>query len=57
MSKAARRSARSHHQVESEAAASNEVELDVIHSFKIKPYLTEKIKQFQAGCIKNHFSE
>ena len=46
-----------HHQVESEAAASNEVELDVIHSFEIKPYLTEKIKQFQAGCIKNHFSE
>ena len=46
-----------HHQVELEAAASNEAELDVILSLEIKPYLTEKVKQFQAGCIKNHFSE
>ena len=45
------------HQVESESADSNEVELDVIHSFEIKPYLTEKVKQFRVGCIKNHFSE
>ena len=37
--------------MESEAAASDETELDV------KPYLTEKVTQFQAGCIKNHFSE
>ena len=43
--------------MESEAAASNEVELDVIHSFEIKPYLTEKLKQFQAGCIKSNISE
>ena len=43
--------------MESEAEASNEAELDVIHSFEIKPYLIEKVKQFQAGCIKNHFSE
>ena len=43
--------------MESEAAASNEAELDVIHSFEIKPYLTGKEKQFQVGCIKNHFSE
>ena len=46
-----------YHHVESEAATSDEVELDVIHSSEIKPYLTEKVKQFQAGCIKNHFSE
>ena len=38
--------------MESEIAASNEAELDVIRSFEIKPYLTEKVKQFQAGCIK-----
>ena len=43
--------------MESEAAASNEAELYVIHSLEIKPYLTEKIKQFQTGGIKNHFSE
>ena len=43
--------------MESEVAASNEAELDVVHSLEIKPYLTEKVKQFQAGCIKNHFSE
>ena len=24
---------------------------------QLKPYLTEKVKQFQAGCIKHHFSE
>ena len=35
----------------------NDLELDVIHFLKIKPYLTEKVKQFQAGCIKNYFSE
>ena len=43
--------------MESEAAASNEAELDVIHSLEIKPNPTEKVKQFQDGCIKNHFSE
>ena len=43
--------------MESEAATSDEAELDVIHSSKIKPYLTENVKQFQAGFIKNHFSE
>ena len=44
--------------MESEAAVSNEAELNVIHSSEIKPYLLEKtVKQFQAGCIKNHFSE
>ena len=43
--------------MESEAAASNKAELDVIHSFEVKPYQTEKVKQFQVGCIKNHFSE
>ena len=43
--------------MESEAIASNEAELDVIHSFEIKPYLTEKVKQFQVACIKNHFSK
>ena len=43
--------------MESEAAASDEAELDVIHSLDIKPYLTEKVKQFQADCIKNHFSD
>ena len=43
--------------MESEAAASDEVELDVIQSFEIKPCLTEKVKQFQAGCTKNHFRE
>ena len=43
--------------MESEAAALNEAELDVIHYFDIKPYLTEKVKQFQAVCIKNHSSE
>ena len=43
--------------MESQAAALNEVEVDVIRSFEIKPYLTKKVKQFQAGSIKNHFSE
>ena len=43
--------------MESEAAALNKAELDVIHSLEIKPYLTEKVKQFQAGRIKNHFRE
>ena len=43
--------------MESEPAASNEVQLDNIHSLEIKPYLTEKVNQFQAGCIKNQFSE
>ena len=43
--------------MESEAAASNEAELDVIHFLEIEPYLTEKVKQFQAGYIKNHFSK
>ena len=43
--------------MESEAAASDKVELDFIHSSKVKPYLTEKVKKFQAGCIKNHLSE
>ena len=43
--------------MESEAAASDKVELDVIHSSEVKPYLTEKVKKFQAGCIKNHLSE
>ena len=43
--------------MESEAAASNKAELDVIHSLETKLYLTEKVKQFQAGCIKNHFRE
>ena len=43
--------------MESEAVTSDEVELDVIHSSEIKSYLTEKAKQFQAGCIKNHFSK
>ena len=33
------------------------MELDVIHFSGIKPYLIEKVKQFQAGFIKNHFSE
>ena len=46
-----------HHQQESEAGASNEAKLDVIHSLYIKPYQTGKVKQFQAGCIKNHFSK
>ena len=43
--------------MELETVTSDEAELDVIHSSEIKPYLTEKVKQFQAGCIKNHFSE
>ena len=43
--------------MESEAAALNEVQLDVIHSLEVKSYLTEKIKQFQAGFVKNQFSE
>ena len=43
--------------MESEAITSNEVELGVIQSSQIKPYLTKKVKQFQAGCIKNYFSE
>ena len=33
------------------------MELDVIHFSEIKPYLIEKVKQFQVGFIKNHFSE
>ena len=45
-----------HHQVESEAAVSNEAQLHVIHFLKIK-LSNKKVKQFQAGCIKNHFSE
>ena len=43
--------------MKSDAAASNEGELDIIHSFEIKPYLTEKVKLFQAGCIKNPISD
>ena len=43
--------------MESEAVASNKMKLDVIHFLEIKRYLTEKVKQFQTGCIKNHFSE
>ena len=43
--------------MESEAVASNKTKLDVIHFLEIKRYLTEKVKQFQTGCIKNHFSE
>ena len=43
--------------MESEAATLDEAELDVIHSSEIKSYLTEKVKQLQAGRIKNHFSE
>ena len=43
--------------MESEAATSDEAELDVIHSSEIEPYLMEKAKQSQTGCIKNHFSE
>ena len=43
--------------MESEAAASYEGKLDVINSLETKSYLTDKIKQFQAGCIKNHFSK
>ena len=43
--------------MESEAAASNEAELDVIHSMEIKLDLTENVKHFQTGCTKNHFRE
>ena len=43
--------------MESEAATLDEAKLDVTHSSQLKPYLTEKVKQFQAGCIKSHFSE
>ena len=43
--------------MESKARASNGVKLDVIHFFEIKLYLTEKVKQFQSGCLENHFSE
>ena len=43
--------------MESEAVVLNEGKLDVIHSLEIKSYLTEKVKQFQTCCIKNHFSE
>ena len=43
--------------MESEAATSNEAKLDVIHSSEDKPYLTEKVKQIQIGCIKDHFIE
>lgn len=41
--------------MESEAAVSNELQLDVIHPLELKTRLTEKLKQFQASCIKNHF--
>ena len=44
------------HQAESETATPDKAELDLIHFLEIKPYLTEKVKKFQAGCIKNHFS-
>ena len=40
-------------QVESEGAASYEEKLDVINSLETKSYLTDKIKQFLAGCIKS----
>ena len=43
--------------MESEAVASNKTKLDVIHSLEIKRCLIENVKQFQVGCIKNHFSE
>ena len=43
--------------MKSKVRSSNGVELDVIHFFEIKLYLTEKVIQFQAGCIENHFSE
>ena len=43
--------------MESEAATLDEAKLDVTHSSQLKPYLTEKVKQFQAGCIKSQFSE
>ena len=43
--------------MESEAATTDEAKLDVIHSSQLKPYLTENVKEFQVGCIKNHFSE
>ena len=43
--------------MESEAATSDEAKLDVIHSSQLKSYLAEMVKQFRAGCIKNHFSE
>ena len=33
------------------------MELDVIHSIEFKLFLKEKVKQFQASCIKNQFSE
>ena len=36
--------------MESETAALDKAELDVIHSLEIKPYLTEKVKKSQAGC-------
>ena len=41
----------------SEAVASDEAELDVIQALDTEPYLTEKVKQFQTGCIKNHFNQ
>ena len=43
--------------MESEAATSDEAKLDATHSSQLKPYITEKVKQFQAGCIKSRFSE
>ena len=43
--------------MESDTTVLDKAELDVIHSLEIKPYLTEKVKQFQAGCIKNNFRE
>ena len=33
-----------YHHVESEVATSDEVELNVIHSSEIKPYLIEKVE-------------
>ena len=42
--------------MESETAASDKAELDLIHFLEIQSYVTEKVKKFQAGCIKNHFS-
>ena len=43
--------------MESETTVLDKAELGVIHFLEIKLYLTEKVKQFQAGCIKNNFSE
>ena len=43
--------------MESEAATSNEVEVDAIHSLKIKPYLAEKVNSFRLVVLKNCLSE